>query len=278
MDHASKSRQENAPPEMIELVDSHAHLDDRRFNKDRDKVIARAAQTGVIQIITIGTDLGSSQAAVDLARAHQGIYATVGVHPHDARTVDARTLAALRVLCRRRPHVVAVGETGLDFYRDLSPRDVQRRVFGQQLDIADQMNLPVVIHDRDAHDEVLDTLTDWVRRRRTAGPPGVIHCFSGDAAQAQRAVELGFYVGIDGPVTYPHARKLAEVVRAVPLSRLLVETDCPYLTPQQHRGQRNEPAYVRLVAQRIAELRGLSLAEVARVTTTNARLLFGLPD
>jgi len=263
---------------VIELIDSHAHLDDRRFDKDREAVIDRAAQTGVTRIVTIGADLESSRAAVELARTHQGIYAVVGVHPHDAKTVDARILAELHVLCRQKPHVVAVGEIGLDFYRDLSPRDVQRRAFRQQLELADQVGLPVVIHDRESRGEVLNILAGWVRRRPGDRPPGVIHCFSGDAAQAQRAVGLGFYVGIDGPVTYPDARKLAEVARTVPLERLLIETDAPYLTPQPHRGQRNEPAYVRLIAERIAELRGLSLAEVARVTTENARRLFDLPN
>ncbi|MBU0493768.1 MAG: TatD family hydrolase [Chloroflexi bacterium] len=263
----------------MQFIDSHAHLDDRRFNQDRDQVIARAAQVGVEHIITIGADLESSQAAIDLARQHPGVYATVGVHPHTARTVDAHTLAALRALCRdwAPPAIVAVGEVGLDFYRDLSPRDAQRRAFRQQLELADQMDLPVVIHDRDAHQEVLDTLTEWVRQRASHRLPGVIHCFSGDADLALQFVALGFYIGIDGPVTYPNAHQLFNVARAVPLDHLLIETDCPYLTPQRHRGQRNEPAYVRLVADRIAELRDLPLADVARMTTENARRLFGLP-
>ncbi len=261
---------------MIGLVDSHAHLDDRRFAQDLDAVIARAAQAGVTRIITIGFDLATSRVAVELARAHQGVYATVGVHPHQARTMDARLLTELRALGRQQPYVVAVGEIGLDFYRDLSPREAQRRAFRQQLALADELGLPVVIHDRDSRGEVLNILAGWVRTRQSDRPPGVIHCFSGDAAQAQRAVKLGFYIGIDGPVTYPNARKLVEVARTVPLERLLIETDAPYLTPEPHRGRRNEPSHVCLVAQRIAELRGLSLAEVARATTENARLLFGL--
>ena len=262
---------------MIELTDSHAHLDDRRFAQDREAVIERAAQAGVTTIITIGFDLTTSRTAVELAHGYPGVYATVGIHPHEAKTVDQTVLAQLRTLGRQQPGVVAVGEIGLDFYRDLSPRHMQRQAFRQQLDLADELGLPVVIHDRDSRGEVLNILAGWVRERKNDRPPGVIHCFSGDAAQARRAVGLGFYIGIDGPVTYPNARKLVEVVRTVPLDRLLIETDAPYLTPEPHRGRRNEPAYVRLVAERIAELHGLPLAEVARITTANARRLFGLP-
>lgn len=262
---------------VIELIDSHAHLDDRRFAKDLEAVLERAAQAGVTRIITIGFDPATSQTAVDLARAHPGIYATVGIHPHAAKTVDEAVLAQLRVLSRQQPHVVAVGEIGLDFYRDLSPRHMQRQAFRQQLELADELGLPVVIHDRDSRGEVLNILAGWVRARKSDRPPGVIHCFSGDAAQAKRAVGLGFAIGIDGPVTYPNARKLSEIVRAVPLDHLLIETDAPYLTPEPHRGRRNEPAYVRLVAERIAGLRGLALAEVAKITTANAQRVFGLP-
>jgi TatD DNase family protein len=262
----------------LRLIDTHAHLDFDRFNADRPQVIDRARAAGVAAIVTIGTDLASSQAAVDLAGRYDDVYAAVGQHPHDAKRLDGTALAGLRELAGQ-PKVVAVGEIGLDFYRDLSPRDVQRRAFQAQLAWAARLGKPVVIHDRDAHDEVLAILRDWaagLAHSPLAGRLGVLHTFSGDRAMAEQAIELGFYLSISGPVTYHNARQLPEVVRALPLDRLLVETDCPFLAPHPHRGKRNEPAYVRLVAERIAEIKGLAPAEVAETTTANAVRLFGL--
>jgi TatD DNase family protein len=259
------------------LVDTHAHLDFSKFDRDRPAVLSRAWAAGVEAIVTIGVDLPSSERAVALAEAHNGVYAAVGVHPHDAKGLDGHALARLRELGRHEK-VVAVGEIGLDFYRNLSPREVQRRAFQAQLAWAGRLDKPVVIHDRDAHDEVMEVLVDWAEQQRGSpleGRLGVLHTFSGDLAMAERALALGFYLSVAGPLTYPSSGQLSEVVRAVPMERLLVETDCPFLPPQPHRGQRNEPAYVRLVAERLAVLKGRPLDEVAQATTTNARRLFG---
>jgi TatD DNase family protein len=259
------------------LIDTHVHLDFGQFDDDRDAVLARAWQAGVAAIVTIGIDLETSRAAVALAEAHKRVFATVGFHPHDAKIADATALAELRELARH-PQVVAVGEMGLDFYRDRSPRDVQRHVFGQQLRIAAELDKPVVIHDRQAHAETLEILRQWVTESQPEPCEyrGVFHCFSGDLALAQAAIELGFFIGVDGPITYRNARKLPAIVKALPLDRLLVETDAPFLTPHPHRGQRNEPAYVRLVAQKVANLKNLPLEEIARTTTANAQTLFRL--
>lgn len=262
---------------MTDLIDTHAHLDFRQFDDDRDAVLARAWQAGVTAIVTIGIDLKTSRAAVALAEADERIYATVGFHPHDAKRADDAALAELRDLARH-PRVVAIGEIGLDFYRDRSPRDVQRRVFRQQLHIAAELDKPVVVHDREAHAETLDILRQWIAASRPepAEYQGVLHCFSGDLALAQAVIELGFFIGVDGPVTYRNAHQLPAIVRALPLDRLLIETDAPFLTPHPHRGQRNEPAYVRLVAEKIADLKNLSPKEVAQATTANAQTLFRL--
>ena len=262
----------------MNLVDTHAHLDSSRYDKDRAAVISRAQEAGVTQMITIGGSLEASRRALALAQEYPFLYAAVGIHPHNAVDLNGAALAELRELAQQ-PKVVAVGEIGLDFYRDLSPRDVQRRAFQAQLAWAAKMSKPVVIHDRDAHQEVLEILADWAAgqaRSPLAGRLGVLHTFSGDLPMAERAIELGFYLSISGPVTYQNARDLPEVVRSVPLERLMVETDCPWLAPHPHRGKRNEPAYVRLVAEQIAALRGIELAKVAQATTANARRLFGL--
>jgi TatD DNase family protein len=261
----------------LTLVDTHAHLDFSKFDADREAVVERARAAGVAAIVNVGTDLTSSQRAVRLAERYGGIYAAVGVHPHDAKRLDGATLAELRELAQH-PKVVAVGEIGLDFYRDLSPRDVQRRAFQAQLAWAAKLGTPVVIHDRDAHDEILEVLSDWAAGQRhspLAGRLGVLHTFSGDLSMAEQAIDLGFYLSIAGPVTYKNARQLPDIVRALPIDRLLVETDCPFLAPHPHRGKRNEPAHVRLVAERIAELKGMSLDALARATTANAQHLFG---
>ncbi len=253
------------------LTDTHTHLDFPQFDGDRERVIERAATAGVRAIVDVGTDLASSLAAVALAEAYPQIYAAVGVHPHDAKTLTRETLEELRALAGH-PKVVAIGEIGLDFYRDLSPREKQRQAFQQQLALASEVGKPVIIHDRQAHQEVMAILRRWVESSHQ--PVGVLHCFSGDLAMAQEAIELGFYISIAGPVTFKNARRLRQLVRQLPLEKLLVETDCPYLTPHPHRGKRNEPAYVKLVAQEVARLKGMSLEEIARITSNNAQALF----
>jgi TatD DNase family protein len=252
------------------LVDTHAHLDSKRFAGDREAVITRALEAGVGAIVTVGADMASSRAAVGLAQQHPNVYATVGVHPHDARDVEPDDLAELARL-GSEPVVVAIGEIGLDFYRNLSPPERQREAFIAQLDLARQAAKPVVIHDRDAHREVMSILKD-----KADGLKGVLHCFSGDLALAREALEMGWFVSLAGPVTFRNARKLQELARRLPLDGLLVETDCPFLAPHPYRGKRNEPAYVRLVAEKISALKELPLQEVAAATTRNASQLFGL--
>jgi len=261
----------------VTLVDSHAHLDFQQFDPDRDAVIARAQSAGVEWIVNVGVDPTSSRQAVDLATVQEMIFATVGMHPHGAKDLDSTAWVELRALAEE-PKVVAVGEIGLDFYRDLSPRDTQRQTFEAQLAWAAELSKPVVIHDRDAHTEIMGILTDWAQGLEDpslAGRLGVLHTFSGDLAMAEAAVDLGFYISFSGPVTYKNAGRLAGIVQSLPLDRILVETDCPFLAPHPHRGKRNEPAHVRLVVERIAALRGMSFADVAAATMANARQLFG---
>jgi TatD DNase family protein len=264
----------------LTLVDTHAHLDFRQFDPDRQAVIERARAAGVAAIVNVGTDLDSSRRAVQLAGEYDMIHAAVGMHPHDAKKLDGSALAELRELARQ-PKVVAVGEIGLDFYRDRSPRDTQRRAFRAQLAWAAKLGKPVVIHDRDAHDEIMEILADWatgLADSPLANRVGVLHTFSGNLSMAERAMAMGFYISISGPVTYKNARQLPQIVRALPLDRLLVETDCPFLTPHPYRGKRNEPAYVRLVAEQIATLKGIPFDDLTKTTTANARRLFDLPN
>ncbi|WP_027717136.1 TatD family hydrolase [Desulfovirgula thermocuniculi] len=257
---------------MVPLIDSHAHLNDRRFEADREEVLARAREAGLAAVVNVGFDLPSSAACLELAGAHPFLYAAVGVHPHDAGEVPPDYLERLRELARK-PKVVALGEMGLDYYRNLSPRAVQEKVFREQLALARELDLPVIIHDREAHAAVLGILRkDGLGRRG-----GVMHCFSGDWELARECLELGLYISLAGPVTYPNAQKTREVAARVPLERLLIETDCPYLPPQPWRGRRNEPAFLRCVVEEIAALRGLAADEVAAATAENSRLLFGLP-
>ena len=262
------------------LVDTHAHLDSRQFDQDREQVIARALEAGVGLVINAGADLASSQASVSLAERYACIYASVGVHPHAASAVDDDTLDQLTALADH-PRVVAIGEIGLDYYRDLSPRPNQREAFRQQLDLAGSLAKPVIIHSRDAHQETLEILREWLSSSTSRGlphPVGVMHCFSGSVEMAKQLLELGFMIGVDGPVTFGNARRLPEIIAWMPLDRLLLETDCPYLAPHPFRGKRNEPAYLPWVARRIAEMRGASGGEIAEATTANARALFRLGD
>jgi TatD DNase family protein len=262
------------------LVDTHAHLDFSKFDADRPAVIERARTAGVAAIVNVGTDLQSSQRAVSLAEEYEALYAAVGMHPHDAKRLDGAALAGLRELAQKAK-VVAIGEIGLDYYRNLSPPEVQRRAFQAQLAWAARLGKPVIIHDRDAHEDIMKALSEWAEELDSstlAGRLGVLHTFSGNLSMAQKAINLGFYISISGPVTYRNAGQLPDIVRALPLNRLLVETDCPFLAPEPHRGKRNEPAFARLVAERIAELKGITFEELAQATTANARRLFELAN
>jgi TatD DNase family protein len=252
----------------MRLIDSHAHLDFRQFDDDRESVIQRAREVGLVAIVNIGTDLASSRATVALAEQHDFIYATVGIHPHSAKTVTPAVLDELRALAGHRK-VVAVGEIGLDYYRDLSPRPVQRQAFADQLALATDLGLPVVIHSREAHDDVIAALRGWEGI-------GVMHSYSAGPGRLEEVLELGLCVGISGPVTFPKADALRAVAAAVPLERLLVETDCPYLTPEPYRGRRNQPAYVQYVVEAVARARGMPAEAVARATADNVRRLFSI--
>lgn len=256
---------------MVSLIDSHAHLTDARFQDDFTEVVARAKANGVTTIINVGSDLPSSYAVVALTAQAAGFYAAIGIHPHDAKSADAQALQELKELAAH-PKVVAIGEIGLDYYYNHTPPAQQLAVLRQQIRLARELALPIIIHDRDAHEDVLTVL----REEKAQEVGGVMHCFSGDLDFAQRCLELGFYISFAGPLTFKKAGALPEVAQQVPLERILVETDCPYLAPVPCRGQRNEPANVRYVAAKVAELRQLELAEVAAITSKNAQQLFSL--
>lgn len=250
------------------MTDSHSHLNHPKFARDRQQVIGRARAAGVDSMVVVGYDLESSQVAIKLSEADSCLWATVGLHPHDARLLDDAMLAHLRALAGH-PRVVAIGEVGLDFYRDLSPREQQRDAFRRLIALSHELGLPLIVHDREAHEEVLEVL-----RSEGAGQV-VLHCFSGDAAMAEQAITMGCYLGIAGPVTYGSARKLAAVIAQSLLERLLLETDCPYLPPLPHRrSERNEPAWIVDIAQQVAEIRGLPVDTVAQVTADNVKKAF----
>jgi TatD DNase family protein len=257
----------------VSFFETHCHLNHRQFAGDAPAVLERARAAGVTELVVIGYDLPSSEAAAEWADPAAGLYATAGVHPHDAAAWDAAAEARLRTLLRR-PGIVALGEIGLDFYRNLSPRDAQYAAFRAQLDLAAELGLPVVIHTRESMAECLEVLAPYA----AGGLRGVLHCWSGTAAEARAALALGFHLGIGGVLTYAKPGDLPQVVVESPLDRLVLETDCPYLAPTPHRGKRNEPAYLPLVAERIAALKGLGVAAVAAATTAAARSLFRLGE
>jgi TatD DNase family protein len=254
--------------------DTHAHIHDHAFDSDRSETLDRAWSAGLTNIVTVGTDIKESMKAVELARDEPLVFATAGIHPHDADSVSPDTLEELASLATQ-PKVVAIGEIGLDFYRMLSPREAQEQAFWSQLSLARVLGLPVVIHSRDAHEETYAILSEWAADRRASdGPTGVLHCFSGDLDLAERYVALGFLISIAGPVTYPKNLALQQVAAELPLEHLVAETDCPYLSPQTRRGKRNEPANVVETIGRVAELRGMPVQDVAAATTSNAQRLF----
>jgi len=251
------------------LTDSHAHLDDPRFNDDRDSVLQRAWDGGVRRILTIGNGTGPDDmgCGIPIAEAHDWIFTSVGIHPHDASKVEDRHYELLRSLSRH-PRVVGIGETGLDYYYDNSPRHVQREVFRRQLLLSQKLHLPVIIHTRDADEDTERILSE--------NPPagGVIHCFTSSQKLANFALGMGLHISFSGIVTFPRSQVIADVARQVPKNRFLVETDCPYLAPVPHRGKRNEPLFVADTAQFVADLRGLSYDEAAAQSSANFDKLF----
>jgi len=251
------------------IIDTHAHYDHRQYNGDRDSLIRSLPQNDVNFVINVGSSMNSSRASVRLAGEYEFFFASVGVHPHEAKSLDEEKLAELKALCNNKK-VVAYGEIGLDFFHNFSPPDVQHVWFQRQLGLAHELDLPVIIHSRDAAEDVFDVIKDSSVRK------GVIHSFSGDAALALRYINLGFYIGIGGVVTFNKAGTLKAAVEAVPLERIVLETDCPYLTPVPNRGKRNDSLHLTYIANEIAKIKGVSFETICAKTTENALNLFNL--
>ena len=254
---------------MIELFDSHCHVDEPKFDGDRDAVHLRMREAGVTRYAVIGSDMASSRHAADYAATHEGCYAAVGIHPHEASGYQEGDLDLLAQWVKEEK-VVAIGEIGLDYYYDHSPRDVQREVCERQMELAYRLDMPVVYHVRDAHQDMIDLMKK--HRDRLSG--GIIHCFSGSWEIAKEYLKMGYFISFAGPVTFKKAPKLQEAAINMPLDRLLIETDSPYLAPEPVRGRRNEPTNVRHVAEKIAALRGMPLEELAAITTENAMKVY----
>jgi TatD DNase family protein len=262
---------------MNQFIDSHCHIDGPEYDADRDEVIARALEAGVKTMLNVGTGdphSGAFERAVELAEKHEEIYAAVGVHPHDAKLFDDAAEQQLSDLVKGSKRVIAWGEIGLDYHYDHSPRHVQGTVFQRQLKLARELNLPVIIHSREADEDTVSILRAELSGSERAG---VLHCFGGSLQMARAAIDLGFYVSFAGNLTFKKAEDLREIARQLPLERLMVETDCPYLTPVPFRGKRNEPARVVETAACLATLQGVEASEVARITSENFVRLFGVP-
>lgn len=251
-------------------IDTHAHLDFPELRPQLNAVLSNARLAGIEAIITIGIDANTNRNALQIADEYDEVYASLGWHPHEAAQAGATLEEEIkRLACHRK--VVAIGEIGLDYYRNLSPRDKQRDIFVRMIAVASELDLPIIVHCRDAFDDTLDT----IRGERTNRTRGVFHCFSGDQDALQRVLDLDFFVSFTGNITYKNTNLLA-TVKATPADRLLLETDCPFLTPHPHRGKRNEPAYVPIIAAKLAEVKELSLEDVARITKSNTHRLFGI--
>ena len=253
------------------LFDTHAHYDDEAFDADRDAVLTALPGQGVGLVLNPGCDVESSRKAVQYAAAYPHVYAAVGIHPENCGGYTAGDLAALRQLAQQ-PKTAAIGEIGLDYYwAENPPRDLQQQVLRDQLALAWELALPVIIHDREAHADTLSIIREF------PGITGVFHCFSGSPEMAQELLKLGWYLGFDGPVTYKNARRAPEVAAVTPLDRMLIETDSPYMAPVPYRGKRNDSGYVHLIAEKLAEWKGVTPEEMARVTTENGKRLFRIP-
>jgi TatD DNase family protein len=255
----------------IMLTDSHAHLNAPQFDQDRQEVINRALENGISRIINVGFNRETIPSSIALAEQYDFIYSTVGWHPQDAKDMKNEDLEWIEQLCSH-PKVVAIGEIGLDYHWDTSPKDVQDRVFREQIRLARKLNMPIVIHNRDAHHDIVQVL----REEKAADVGGVMHCYSGSWETAKLCLDMNFHISFGGPVTFKNARQPKEVLEKVPLDRLLIETDAPYLTPHPFRGKRNESSHVKIVAETAAQIKGLTLEELAFATTQNAITLFGL--
>ena len=258
---------------MIALFDSHCHVDEPRFDDDREQVLARMKENGVTRYAVIGSDMATSRHSMDFAAAHEGAYAAIGIHPHEANGFQPEDLQTLADWSKDNK-VVAIGEIGLDYYYDLSPRETQMSVCEEQMELAWTLGLPVAYHIRDAHQDMIDLM----KRHKTHLTGGIIHCFSGSWEIAKEYLKLGYYISFAGPVTFRKAPKLQAAAVNVPLDRLLIETDSPYLAPEPVRGRRNEPSNVRYVAEKLAALRELSLEELARITTANAMAVYNIHE
>jgi len=253
------------------LFDTHVHLNAEQFSEDLLEVIQRAEAEGVERMVVVGFDRPTITRAMELIEEYEFIYASIGWHPVDAIDMIDEDLIWIEELAKH-PKVVALGEMGLDYYWDKSPKDIQQEVFRKQIRLAKKINLPIVIHNRDATSDIVTIL----KEENAAEVGGIMHCFSGSVEIAKECVEMNFYISLGGPVTFKNAKKPKEVAELIPLEKLLIETDCPYLAPHPHRGKRNEPGYVKLVAQEIAQLKGITFEEVAQATTENANKLFGI--
>ena len=254
------------------LFDSHAHLNDARFDEDREALIKKLQEEHVDLVLNPGADIETSISSVELANKYDFIYAAVGVHPHDVKDLDDTAIDTLRKLATENEKVVAIGEIGLDYYYDNSPREVQKEWFKKQIELANELKLPIIIHDRDAHQDTFEII------KNTKSPEigCVLHCYSGNVELAKEYVKMGYYIGVGGVVTFKNSRVLKEVVKAIPLECIVVETDCPYLAPAPHRGKRNSSAYLPLVIEEIARLKEITAEEVENVTYENAQRLYGL--
>ena len=253
------------------LVDTHAHIDEEGFAHDFDEMLERAYQNDVKYVVNIGANMDESRVSIELADKYESIYATVGVHPHDVEEINDNSLDQLAKWCEH-DKVVAVGEIGLDYFRSQTSKEMQAYAFAAQLDVARQMHMPVSIHDRDAHGDVMRML-----KNEGKGLNGILHCFSGSWEMAKELIKMDYYIAIGGAVTFKNAAKLPEIAANIPLEDLLLETDCPYLAPHPHRGTRNEPANIRPIAEFIANIRGITLEELAAATTANASRIMRMP-
>jgi TatD DNase family protein len=253
------------------LIDTHAHLNDRRFERDRKEVIRQCIDDGVVCVINAGSNISSSIKSIGLAGEYSFIYATVGIHPHDAKTADENSVELLRSLAKK-DKVVALGEIGLDYHYDFSPRDRQKKVFRDQLNLARELKMPVVIHDRESHGDILKIL----KEEKASEIGGVMHCFSGSKEVARECMDMDFYISIAGPVTFENAWRAKEVAEYIPLDRILIETDCPYLTPVPHRGKRNYPGYVKYVAEEICRIKGIEFDQLMEAVAANTKKIFNI--